>query len=105
MTRDIPNLLCHRCGTPLTPGKSDFYVVRIEAFADPAPPAVSAEELAVASWSGRIARLIDQMADMTEQELMDQVYRRLVIHLCGPCYRTWIEDPADPPAAQATPGG
>ena len=34
------------------------------------------------------------MRGMTEQELMDQVYRRLTIHLCGDCYRVWIEDPA-----------
>ena len=24
---------------------------------------------------------------------MDEVRRRLVLHLCGPCYRQWIEDP------------
>jgi len=24
---------------------------------------------------------------------MDQVYRRLVLYLCGPCYREWIEKP------------
>jgi hypothetical protein len=30
---------------------------------------------------------------MSERELMDQVFRRLTIHLCGTCYRQWIEDP------------
>jgi hypothetical protein len=30
-------LLCARCGVELTPGKGDFYVVRIEAVADPTP--------------------------------------------------------------------
>ena len=29
----------------------------------------------------------------SEQELMDQVYRRLVMLLCRPCYESWIEDP------------
>jgi hypothetical protein len=24
---------------------------------------------------------------------MDQVYRRLVLYLCAPCYRVWIENP------------
>ena len=42
----------------------------------------------------QIDRLIDQMRDMSEQELMDQVHRRLTIHLCGRCYAGWIEDPA-----------
>ena len=34
------------------------------------------------------------MRDLSEQELIDQVYRRLTIHLCEPCYRQWIENPA-----------
>jgi hypothetical protein len=33
------------------------------------------------------------MDGVTAQEALDQVYRRLVIHLCGPCYRNWIENP------------
>ena len=85
-------LLCHRCGRELFPGRGDFYVVRIEAFADPTGPElagwVNPEELAE-----KIDELIEQMRDMTEQELMDQVYRRLTLHLCGDCYRVWIEDP------------
>ncbi len=90
---DELTLLCHRCGCRLAPGTGDFYVVRIEAFADPTPPnlpgGVDAAELDEA-----INRLIEQMRGMSERELMDQVYRRLTIHLCGACYRQWIEDPA-----------
>ncbi|MCJ7544288.1 MAG: hypothetical protein MUP47_06940 [Phycisphaerae bacterium] len=92
-TDDETFLLCHRCGRELFPGRGDFYVVRIEAIADPSPPElegwVDPEELAE-----KIDELIDQMRGMTERELMDQVYRRLTLHLCGDCYRVWIEDPA-----------
>ena len=92
-TNDDVSLLCHRCGRELFPGRGDFYVVRIEAFADPTPPEldgwVNPEELAE-----KIDELIEEMRHMTEQELMDQVYRRLTLHLCGDCYRVWIEDPA-----------
>jgi len=88
------NLFCHCCGAILTPGKADFYVVRIEAMADPTGPNISAEELARTDPAKEIDRLIDQMRDIPEQELMDMVYRRLTIHLCGPCYREWIENPA-----------
>lgn len=42
---------------------------------------------------GEIERLIQEMAHLSGQELLDQVYRRLVAHLCGRCYRQWIEDP------------
>ncbi|KKK48142.1 hypothetical protein LCGC14_3148120, partial [marine sediment metagenome] len=41
-----------------------------------------------------INNLIEQMKNMTERELMDQVYVRVAIHLCGRCYRQWIENPA-----------
>jgi hypothetical protein len=67
-------------------------VVRIEAFADPSPPEFSDDDL---EHDPRleIERLIDQLREFSEQELLDQVYRRLILHLCGPCYRRWIEDP------------
>ena len=88
------SLFCHRCGAILSPGEGDFYVVRIEAMADPTGPNLSAEDLARTDPAEEIDRLIEQMRDMSERELMDMVYRRLTIHLCGPCYRKWIENPA-----------
>ncbi len=89
---DETPLLCARCAAELTPGKGDFYVVRIEALADPSPPRFSEEDFEH-DHRAEIARLIEQMRDLSEQELVDQVYRRLVLCLCGPCYRRWIEDP------------
>ncbi len=85
-------LFCDRCSLKLKPGEGDFYVVRIEAFADPTPPSFSEEDL------GRdvvadIEQLMAEMREMSEQEAMDQVYRRLILYLCGPCYRQWIEHP------------
>ncbi len=89
---DQLDLLCHRCGVGLTPGEGSFYVVRIEAFADPTPPLVSTDE-PLADIAADFERLIEQMRDMSEQELMDQVYRKLVVLLCLPCYQAWIENP------------
>ena len=89
---DMP-LLCHRCGKTLHPGHDDHYVVRIEAFADPTAPKLTNGYVPF-DVDAEIEKLLEQMKDMTEQELMDQVYRRLIIHLCGRCYRAWIEDPA-----------
>ena len=86
------DLVCHRCGAQLTPGEGSLYVVRIEAFADPTPPAVSTDE-PIAAITREIDELLEQMRDMSAQELMDQVYRRLTILLCYPCYQKWIEDP------------
>lgn len=89
---DQLSLLCARCGIELKPGKGNFYVVRIEALADPTPPSFSDEDLQHDP-RAEIERLIEQMRESSERELLDQVYRRLVVYLCGPCYRQWIEDP------------
>jgi hypothetical protein len=97
------HLLCHRCGAVLTPGAGDFYVVRIEAFADPSPPRIDLYDDSLDP-AEEIDRLIEQMHNMSEQELMDQVYRRLTIHLCGACYRRWIENPSgDAPLPEGKP--
>lgn len=88
---DAP-LFCHRCGAELTPGRGNFYAVRIEAVADPFPPVIDGEDVA-GDIAGRISGLIEQMRGLSDQELMDQVYRRLIVYLCRPCYETWIENP------------
>jgi hypothetical protein len=88
---DAP-LFCARCAAELHPGSGDFYQVTIEAVADPTPPEFTTEDLA-GDIRARIEELLARMKGLSEQEAMDQVYRRLVIYLCGPCYRKWIENP------------
>ena len=92
MTEQRWPIACHRCGTQLTPGEGSFYVVRIEAFADPTPPRVD-EQQTQGELSAEIDELIRRMDDLSEQELMDQVYRRMVMLLCTRCYGTWIDNP------------
>jgi hypothetical protein len=85
-------LFCARCAAELEPGAGNFYQVTIEAIADPTPPNVSAEE-ANFDLRQKIEEVIAQMEGMSAQEALDQVYRRLTLYLCGPCYQVWIEDP------------
>ncbi len=85
-------LFCDRCQATLQPGSGDFYVVRIEAMADPTPPTFTEEDRQI-DYRAEIARLIEQLHDVSAQEAMDQVHRRLTLYLCGRCYRTWIENP------------
>lgn len=89
---DAGVLICHRCGCLLTCGEGSFYVVKIEAFADPSPPTLDTNNPSK-HLATEINELLEQMSDLSEQELMDQVYRRLVLLLCRPCYEMWIEDP------------
>jgi len=83
--------LCHRCGLEVTVGEGSFFVVRIESLADPTPPSFPGP-------SGRpgetMEQLLRELSERTEQELMDQVHRRLTIILCAGCHARWIEDPA-----------
>ncbi len=85
-------LLCHKCGKILTSGEGNFYVIRIEAVADPSPPNLSSEDLDI-DFEGQFRRVFDEARDMSERDLLDQVFRRLTVHLCRRCYDVWIEDP------------
>jgi hypothetical protein len=38
--------------------------------------------------------LVAELKDVSPQEALDQVHRRVIIHLCSACYREWIENPA-----------
>jgi hypothetical protein len=84
--------LCAGCGRQLVAGSGNFYVIRIEALADPTPPRFSAEDLrrdVHAEWE----RLTREMRFLSAQEALDQVYRELLFYLCTPCYRQWIAQP------------
>lgn len=88
---DFP-LFCDRCSKQLTPGRGDFYVVRIEAVADPTPPVIEPEDLQ-RDPRAEIEQLIEAASDLSPQELADQVYRRVVLYLCLACFERWIENP------------
>jgi hypothetical protein len=85
-------LLCARCGTGLALGRGECYFVEIRAVADPTPPVITGDDLS--QDAGReIGRLVARIQGMSERQLIDQVYRRKLFCLCGPCYGRWIEDP------------
>lgn len=86
-------LFCDRCACELEPGRGKFYVVRIEAFADPTPPSLTQEDLE-RDIADEMDRLVDALGDLSPQEALDQVHRRMTLHLCNACYQRWIEDPA-----------
>jgi hypothetical protein len=90
---DVPDpLLCARCAAELRPGAANFYRVTIEAVADPWPPTLTEEDLA-RDVRKEIEQLLARLEGLSEQDALDQVYRRLRLDLCGPCYRRWIENP------------
>jgi len=86
-------LFCDRCTVELHPGRGDFFVVKIEAIADPTPPEFTEEDLR-RDHRREIERLLAQVEELSEREAMNQVFRRLTIFLCDRCYQKWIENPA-----------
>ncbi len=91
MAADDP-LFCARCLATLTPGAGNFWVVSIDAVADPTPPEFTDEDLQ-RDLQREFAKLLKQLQDCSPREAMDQVYRHTVIHLCQHCFETWMENP------------
>jgi hypothetical protein len=85
-------IFCRRCSRELTPGRGDFYVVRVEAYADPSPPVITKADLEQ-DHQKVMKEVVAGMKNHSPQELMDMVYRRTNFYLCAACYRQWIEDP------------
>jgi hypothetical protein len=82
-------LNCARCGAALQPGSGTVYRVTIEAVADPAFSAQAPDT----DLRQEIERVLAHLEGVSEREAMNQVCRRLVLYLCGPCYRRWIDNP------------
>jgi hypothetical protein len=95
MTQASEPLFCDHCSRILTPGQGEFYVVRIEAVADPTPPRIADDDQDVAEIGRQISALLERLSDLSEQEAMDQVFRRVVLYLCNGCYGRWIENPTN----------
>jgi hypothetical protein len=89
---DSSPLVCDRCSKALRPGEGNFYVIKIEAIADPSPPVIADPNIPE-DLPAEIDRLLKQISTMSDRELMDQVHRRVVLYLCTPCYQVWIEHP------------
>jgi hypothetical protein len=92
MATDQSPLFCDRCSLELIPGKGNFYVVNIEAMADPSPPSIDDEDLKT-DVRQDLRQLVQEMSELSQQELLDQVYRRMTLYLCLRCYTDWIENP------------
>ena len=89
-----PRLECQRCGRAHQPGRGDLDVVSILALADPYPPVFTEKDLAL-DVGREILRLVAQMNSLDAQQAQDQVYRRLIFHLCNACYHEWMKNPVD----------
>ena len=82
---------CDLCGRTVLAGSG--YIVRIDVFADPELPAMSAEQIAHADFNGTLAGLLAQMKQMSADELQDGVHRRFEYRLCPSCHHGYLANP------------
>ncbi|WP_428938749.1 hypothetical protein [Fontivita pretiosa] len=76
------------------------YVVRIDVFADPSMPELSMQDLEEMDFDQTFRQLMEQMKDMSAQELQDQVHRRFEYRLCPICQREYLSNPLGRPRAR-----
>jgi hypothetical protein len=88
----MDRLTCRRCQQEVHPGRGDYYLVRIDAIADPEPPVITEEDLDL-DVGAEIDRLIRRMEGLSDRQLEHQVRRQKAIYLCVPCFNRWIENP------------
>jgi hypothetical protein len=86
---------CELCGRGVEVYES--YVVRIDVFADPSVPPMSAEELQSMDLAATTADLMEQMKHLSADDLQDDVHRRFEYHLCRPCQRRFLANPMGKP--------
>ena len=90
-----PRILCDLCDRPVSP--HGHYIVRIDIFADPAMPAVTAEEMEEADYQQAMRELMEQMKHMSADDLQDQVHRSFEFKLCRACQMRFLVNPLGKP--------
>jgi hypothetical protein len=95
-----PRVTCDLCGTLLHP--NGHYVVRIDVFADPSTPSATSDELEETDFQTELAALLEEMKDLSADDLQDQVHRRFEFKLCRACQIKFLVNPLGKPRVRGT---
>lgn len=85
------NRICDRCGSPIEPNALR-YIARIQVYAAYDPLEITFEDLA-RDYTDEMRKILEQCANMTEEELMRDVYVEFTYDLCPACQKQYIRDP------------
>ena len=83
--------ICDRCGRPLEQGKLR-YIARIEVLAAADPLEITLDDLLRDS-RREMNAILEQCEQMTEEELMRDVYVKFEFDLCRACQQAYVTDP------------
>lgn len=90
------NRICDMCGEPINEGDLR-YEARIEAFAAYDPLNITFDDLLNMNLEEEIARVAEACRNISQEELMRQVYTSFRFDLCPKCYRRYIRNPLPAP--------
>jgi hypothetical protein len=83
--------ICDRCGRPLERGQLR-YIARIEVLAAADPLEITLNDLLRDS-RRELDALLAQCEQLTEEELMRDVYVKFEFDLCRACQKAYVTDP------------
>ncbi|MHB8521354.1 MAG: hypothetical protein ACYDH9_11445 [Limisphaerales bacterium] len=83
--------ICDRCGQPIRE-KQLRYIAKIQVFAAYDPLDITFEDL-TRDHTGEIEQILEQCEELSEAELMRDVYVEFQFDLCRACQRAYITDP------------
>jgi hypothetical protein len=96
---EIPDR-CALCDRPVEIGGG--YVVRIDVFADPQLPPMTADQINSIDFDKTLAEVMEQARKMSPDELQDGVHRRFEYRLCPVCHRRFLTNPLGMPRVTTT---
>lgn len=87
----MPIRMCDRCGQPLDES-APRYIAKIQVYAAYDTLGVSFDDV-TRDHTDEIRKIVEQCKDMTEEELMRDVFVEFQFDLCRPCQRAYIMEP------------
>ena len=77
-----------------------YYIVKIEVYADPSLPSITAEELSRNDSGSDMAKLIAELNQYSTEELQDLVHKKFEYRLCRKCQLKFNANPLGLPRAE-----
>ena len=86
---------CDLCGAVVPP--HGHYVIRIDVFADPSMPSATSDDLEEVDFQAELAAVLEEMKDLSADDLQDQVHRRFEFKVCRACQIKFLVNPLGKP--------
>lgn len=83
--------ICDRCGQPIE-ARALRYIARIQVYAAYDPLEITFDDLS-RDYTAEMRRILEECRDLTEEDLMRDVYMDFTFDLCPSCQKRYIQNP------------